>query len=352
MNIILRLLPGFFGVVFAYFVALYLLKLDVVARFFFASIVVFLFSLLLNKYNIWVMIKTGEISGRCDLSPKKIGHVLNAIGSVFMGYFLVEKSYLIGGIGVICLMYAIVMLTKTNKKRGYRAKVSNKIDRRIKKYIEKESKKDPLIALKIGCVEIENKIIEMLGVMSYFRPEVLMCAVGAVAGYACHSAIREELIETGKVEESKIFVRVEGTDGNVYYYGDAPNKFLIKDPFSILATVNSAMEELGVKLPPNIDAELEYVASTIGGESFGRLKVSNANVDELMSIDLVRLLWKRLIPEFDKYCTNPVERVVLMSKIVSNVIHKNKELVQPEVAAQIILQSAIAASKIGPEWLD
>jgi len=59
--------------------------------------------------------------------------------------------------------------------------------------------------------------------------EAVLCALGALAGYAAQQAIREALVKTGKLSLEQAFVVIETRSGDVFFFGDLLNAVIASE---------------------------------------------------------------------------------------------------------------------------
>ncbi len=217
--------------------------------------------------------------------------------------------------------------------------------------INEKRKEDPLIGAKIGGKEVTQRLIAALKNERGVHVETLLACVGSLGGYACHMAIRDAIIKTGKAKEKEVFVIMGGEDGKQYYFGDMVNKPLAEDPISFWGLVGGAAQDLDKEGLPDIQGIFQNVASTVGGESFGIPQMPENHQPSDLPINFVKLLWSILLPLVDKYCESPVERPYLFGFCAQEVIEMGKDAIAPGLAAKLLMECAIPMSKIGPEWL-
>lgn len=122
------------------------------------------------------------------------------------------------------------------------------------------------------------------------RPQSLLCAVGAVAGYSAQWDIRSEYVFGKGMPEEKVFNIVLDKQGNKYYFGELIDELIIQDKFSLWGFVGGAVNRLGQKLP-DINDIMRYVSYTAGGELFGKVRsCDTGNLPE----EYLCNLWKPL----------------------------------------------------------
>ena len=217
--------------------------------------------------------------------------------------------------------------------------------------INEQRKEDPLIGAKLGGKEITQRLISVLKNERGVHVETLLACIGSLGGFACHMAIRDAIVETGKAKENEVFVILGGADGKNYYFGDMVNKPLAEDSISFWGLVGGAVQHLDKDGLPDIEHTFKHVAATVGNETFGIPQVPENHKPSKRPLDLVKVLWPALLPLVDKFCESPVERPYLFGLSAQEVIEMGKDTIAPGMAARLLMECAVPMSKIGPEWL-
>ena len=219
------------------------------------------------------------------------------------------------------------------------------------KAIEDRKKTDPLVGIKIGSKQVVEQLMAALKNDKGVHVESLLAVLGSLAGYACHAAVREELVDSGKHNENEVFTVIRDNAGRKYYFGDLPNNPLAEGQVSIWSLVGGAAQHLGVTTLPDLTPIFSHVPKTVGEESFGVPRIADPHKPGDVPLDYVKLFWPNLLPMLDEFCDRPMERPVLLGLAAQQVIEMGKDIVPPEIAAELVMECAIPMSKIGPEWL-
>jgi len=226
----------------------------------------------------------------------------------------------------------------------------NAKEEELLKTINEKRKEDPLIGAKIGSKELIERIISALKKRNGVHTESLLCILGALGGYACHIAIREVCVDSGKLPENQAFTIVGGADGNKYYFGDYVNQPLVQDKFSFWALVAGEAKHHGAVLP-DINLTFAAVAKTVGSDKFGIPNVPEHHKAGSLPIQYLKALWGQVSRFLDKFCESPVEKPILIGMAAQKAIEMSKDVIPPEIAVQLLMESAVPMSKVGPEWI-
>ena len=174
----------------------------------------------------------------------------------------------------------------------------------------------------------------------------LLSALGAHAGFGCQMAVRHA-VKDGKIAAKDAFVEVETKDGGTYYFGDHLNQPLLIVEASVYRQVGTGAVEAGAKALPDMKEIVTYVAQTIGGPEFGRLRVAPEVQPIELPVDSLRRLWVQEAALLTRMNYDPYFTGWYFGSAARSFIAKSKDL-PPETAFRIVMESAAAMSKIAP----
>jgi hypothetical protein len=210
--------------------------------------------------------------------------------------------------------------------------------------IDQKRKSDPLIGAKIGADYVLNNLIEMLKDDRGVHIETLLCIIGSLAGYSCQICAREQNTLDG-LEETANFTIVAGTNGEKYFYGDALNKYIAEDKYSIWSLAAGAVNSLNKPIP-DINEIFEYVSKVVGSDQFGIVRFPEGQSIADKPINFLIKLWPQVFPNIKKYCKYPNEYPILFGLALQKAIILAKDAIFADVAAKIAMECAISMSKV------
>lgn len=217
--------------------------------------------------------------------------------------------------------------------------------------IEEQKKKDPLAGLNIGAGEINKRMFDIFKNDTGVNIDITLRVLAALAGFSCQVAVRETFINTDKVSEKEAFMTVTGKDGNTYYMGGLLNKPLAEDEYSIWSLVAGAVKEAGGEIP-DLEKIAKHGAKTVGTEDFGKARVDEKHLTGDSSQNFVKAFWPKFLPMVDLFCDNPMQRPILYAIAIHKLILQAKNSIDPQTAAILCMDTAVAMSKIDPKSLD
>ena len=153
-----------------------------------------------------------------------------------------------------------------------------------------------------------GKVIAMFEHVCPDKLERLKMA-SALAGYACHQAVKEN---------GEKFVNVETEDGLEFYFGSALNYYLLDSSFSVMGFmkgfyVNKATEPKEL----DIDTPIKQSASNVGNREY---LIWGQHVPAIL-YEQTRECWLGIYQNMtSKYCKNPSEWPVLYGIVLQNIM--------------------------------
>ncbi|MFL6657174.1 MAG: hypothetical protein ACJ8GW_03810 [Massilia sp.] len=210
--------------------------------------------------------------------------------------------------------------------------------------IKAQRETDPLIGARIGSKEICERMLHALQNERGVHIESMLCAAGALAGYACQAALRHEAAAQG-LGDKDVFTIVEA-GGATYYVSDHLNLPLADSAYSVWSLSAAAAKNIGCKTLPHLNALLAYVAETVGTPQFGLLRVPEAHRPSRTPLAFVQLMWHHFDPVVQRLCPDPMEWPILYSLVIQQVMEYAKTIIAPELALQIVMESAVSMSKV------
>ncbi|MBW0005025.1 MAG: hypothetical protein JO216_16225 [Hyphomicrobiales bacterium] len=203
--------------------------------------------------------------------------------------------------------------------------------------------------------KVSSELIEMLfGELrdsSGVHVETALAALGAVAGFSCQMALRETIIKSGQLTEDKVFAAVKTKNGDTFYFGGSLNEILFANKpgaLSIYEFVGGAAQKLGAKKLPNINEIVKYEAITLGGDDFGGLRLPNNHMPKSKPISLLDKFWNPFRNFLLINVPTPMHWPFVLGLSAQMIIIEAKEVIDPGLAAEIVMQSAIPMAKIDP----
>jgi len=216
-------------------------------------------------------------------------------------------------------------------------------DEALLRQIAQQRDSDPLIGAKIGGREITQQLFTKMNSERGFHIESMLCALGALAGHACQASIRARNVARG-VPEMTDLVAVDTPDDRRYFFGDAINHPLSEAQYSIRKPVAGQAQQSACGQLPDVGEIFRHAAETVGSEAFGQLRVPPQHLPHRQPNNYLRTLWPELLPRIRRFCPEPGHWPVLLGFSIQEVIDQGKSVLDPCLAARLVMESAIPAS--------
>jgi hypothetical protein len=176
-------------------------------------------------------------------------------------------------------------------------------------------------------------------------------ALGSFSGFGVQMAIRETLVNPGKIAEDKAFVVVKTKDGKSYYFGDLLNGGLFGTPqskISVWSLIGAAAHSAGAKRLPDIREIASHTAKVLGTTNFGIPRVPESVQPRETPYNTLRSGWTAMLELLVRHGVNPLFWGWTFAQAAQYLILRDKDAFDPEIAATIAMEAAISMSKIDP----
>jgi hypothetical protein len=193
------------------------------------------------------------------------------------------------------------------------------------------------------------------------QQEAVLCALGALAGYAAQQAIREALVKTGKLTLDQAFAVIETRSGEVFFFGELLNAVIVANDgarnsssgngaagghASIWKIVSDGGRDAGAINLPDVTDIIKNCAATVGRDEFGIPRVADAHMPNILPREAVSRFWpaaRRKLAGKD-----PMSWPLHLALAARSLIVSLKHAVRPDIAVQIVMEAAVPMSKIDP----
>jgi hypothetical protein len=175
--------------------------------------------------------------------------------------------------------------------------------------------------------------------------ESILGALGSLAGYACQASVRA-VARAGGRDETADFVRAEGVDGKVYFFGDALNKPLAEDAYSVWSVAAGGAQQAGCKEIPSPEDVFAHVASTVGSPEFGLPRLSPEHPMHDTPLNYLERFWPRFFPMISKFSPNPEHWPLMLGLAVQEIMGRARNVLDPCVGLKIVMEYAVPMSKV------
>jgi hypothetical protein len=206
-------------------------------------------------------------------------------------------------------------------------------------------KTDPLIGAKLAGKEILARLIAAMTNERGVHAPSLLCALGALAGYACQASVRSRALITGQSPDALLVV-VDTTDGKQFYFGDALNEKLAEHQYSVWSLAAGGAQHAGAKSLPDLKEIFTRVAASLGTEQFGIPKSIEGHPPGDLPMTYLKGMWSGLLPVIKKLTGDPELWPVACGLAIQEAIALTSSALPPELGLTIVMEAAIPMSKV------
>ena len=221
----------------------------------------------------------------------------------------------------------------------------------MRSVINAKKKADPLIGAKLGAKEVNNRLINGLKTEKGVHIESFLTVLGALAGFSCQMCARAEL-NRGPVTKEGCWAVATGADGITYFFGDAINRPLAESQYSVWSLTAGAAQQLGAQLP-DLTEIFAHVSMTVGTDAFGKPRIPEHHTPGDLPLNYLRVIWPSIFPLTLGFCDEPADLPALFGTAIQYALQMAKDVIDPGLAATIVMECAIPMSKVNlPEFYE
>lgn len=195
---------------------------------------------------------------------------------------------------------------------------------------------DPLQNAKAGSRELLRLVSAQLQTRGDTRPESLLCALGALAGFACQVSARTNAFAHGMPERDRMT-----EDLSLLLFGME---------YSVWGLLAGAARHHGCTRLPEPAEIWAHVGKTIGTPEFGIPRIPGQHLARDLPADYLRLLWPMLKPVMARYCNNPAHWPIMCALALQQAIDVGQGRIDAEMAMRMALESALPMARIHADF--
>lgn len=204
---------------------------------------------------------------------------------------------------------------------------------------------DPLIGAKVGGKELAERMMAAMSTERGVHIESILGALGSLAGYSCQASVRAQARSQG-LDETARFVRAEGADGKVYFFGDALNKPLAEDAYSVWGIAAGGAQLAGCADIPDPGEVFAHVARTVGSAEFGLPRLPPGHPMHDTPLNYLEAFWPEVFPMISRFCAGPEHWPILLGLAIQEIMGRGRHALDPCLALKIVMECAVPMSKV------
>lgn len=195
---------------------------------------------------------------------------------------------------------------------------------------------DPLQNAKAGSRELVAIVSGQLQSRGDTAPESLLCALGALAGFACQVSARTNAFAHGMPERDSL-----SEDLALLLFGME---------FSVCGLVAGAARHNGCDTLVEPAEIWAHVGQSMGTPGFGVPRLPSRHAPREQPADYLRLLWPMLKPVITRYCSNPAHWPVMCALALQQAIELGQGTLEAGMAMRVALESALPMARIHADF--
>ena len=202
----------------------------------------------------------------------------------------------------------------------------------------------PYTDAKVMASEIIRQVQSMLKTQEgRIRMESMLCALGALAGYACQRSLLVDVYDQKDLRSESIKL-IRTSDGASFFDGEPLNYFLFRSSNSIweLALANVKLEED----LPDPDDIVAYTSQMMGTPEFGIPRLPKNHTVPHLPVEYVKMMWPTVFSVMRLICQNPCEWAAAFGFAIQKIVDEYKEQLVLGTALTIVMESAVPMSRI------
>lgn len=215
----------------------------------------------------------------------------------------------------------------------------------LRQLVEQKREMDPLIGAKIGGRAVYERLSKVMMTADGIHVESLLCALGALAGYACQASLRRLAVEGGAREQAPFSITT-AQDGRHYFSGEPLNQVLIAGKYSFWHLLAEVVRQAGGSRLPDIAEISAHVDETAGADNFGIPRLPAEHRPHDVPVRYLEAYWPVVLPIAQQLCHTPAEWPVLFTLAIQEVIEEGGEVLEADMAAKIVMESALPMARI------
>ena len=220
----------------------------------------------------------------------------------------------------------------------------------VLRHLDEREKQEPLVRAQVVGGIVFDLFVQMLSEQGgRVRIEDLIAALASIGGHLCLTAALDQLGREGLTPKAAGMMELQDREGNIYFFGDLPNRFLLESESALLSLVLGAAHAQGAPVSLEMVHEaMKRTASRVGSPDFGRPEVPEPHQPALSPFDWVRHGRGRMSEALDLYEVPPPQRPAAAGFALQRAIGEGCQVLDPLLAARIAVECAVPMAKVDP----
>jgi hypothetical protein len=236
-----------------------------------------------------------------------------------------------------------------------------------------EQDQDATIIANLAIGSLRDSLLKWLTSERGVHAETLLVSIGALAGFAAPSAAFRSIGPPGTPVPKDAIVTAEA-GGETYYFGDRINGYLVRQAgenrFPLWGYIAAAALEAGLaeSKMPDVREMFGHVAKTVGTPDFGIPRAPKEHPTHLTPRKALEAFWpgaKELLSNADGVLVRGLSGLedlrgtgvaeehwpLVIALVARQFIIMAKDTLDPRISLSLVMESAIAMSKVDPKTI-
>jgi hypothetical protein len=215
----------------------------------------------------------------------------------------------------------------------------------VLRHLAEREKQEPLVRAQVAGGVLFDLFVRLLASGDRgVRIEDLIAALASIGGHLCLTAAIAEARAKGLTPKSAGMMEVADREGNLYFFGDSPNRLLAESESALLSLVLGAAQAHGAPVSWDMIHEaMKRTAARVGPE---------AHRPSLSPFDWVRHGRGKAVEALDLYEVPLSLRPTAIGFALQRAVTEGRGVLDPLLAARIAIECAVPMAKVDPARFD
>lgn len=180
--------------------------------------------------------------------------------------------------------------------------------------------------------------------------ETILSTSGALCGYAAQRAIWQHAIEDQGMPVTDVFAFVGTKDGGTFLFSETVNQLLASEDdevASLWRMVRQAAAESGAASLPDPGPIFARNAAALGSKPYPDFSTPANHRPGIEPAEALRHLWPKISVALEQGCSGALQWPITLGAVSAKLIGMTKDNLDPVISATLVMESAVAMSKLG-----
>lgn len=218
----------------------------------------------------------------------------------------------------------------------------------VREVIVRTTEENPYVHQRITGRELHANIVEALRAEPDGRAETALGVMASLAGFSCLSAVHNKY-ERGEISPDQDGFGIHVTQtGRRIFYGRLVEEKLFEGEMSLWGMVRATSKKLGAMSMPDMEDISQHVETSCETDDYGVPRVPAAHQPRDLPSNFVRYLMPSYLPLLQQYDADADKFPISFGFAIQNLMEENCEVLDPAMAAKIVMECAVPMASLDP----